>query len=99
MLTDERRRLTAAEVVGEAGWFAASLEKHGVARGDRIVIQLPNCVEFACLLIACLEAGAIPIMALPALRRGELEYLVSFSGAKALAIAPEYRGFDHAALA
>ena len=38
-------------------------------------------------------------MALPAFRKAELEYLVSFSDAKAIAIAPEYRGFDHAALA
>ena len=38
-------------------------------------------------------------MALPAFRQAELEYLVSFSDAKAIAIAPEHRGFDHAALA
>ena len=56
-------------------------------------------MEFATLTIACLEIGAIPIMALPAFRKAELEYLVSFSEAKAIAIAPEYRGFDHAALA
>ena len=51
------------------------------------------------MTIACLEIGAIPVMALPAFRKAELEYLVSFSDAKAIAIAPEYRGFDHAALA
>jgi 2,3-dihydroxybenzoate-AMP ligase len=38
-------------------------------------------------------------MALPAFRRAELEYLLSFCDEKAIAIAPEYRGFDHAALA
>ncbi len=75
------------------------LDHHGIGRGDRIVIQLPNCTEFATLLIACLELGALPVMALPAFRRAELEYLVSFADAKAIAIAPEYRGFEHAALA
>ena len=51
------------------------------------------------MTLACLEIGAIPVMALPAFRKAELEYLLSFSDAKAIAIAPEYRGFDHAALA
>ena len=78
---------------------AALLSRNGIARNDRIVIQLPNCVEFATLTIACLEIGAIPVMALPAFRKAELEYLLSFSDAKAIAIASEYRGFDHAALA
>src|SRR5208282_4387225 len=73
--------------------------RHGIARNDRVVIQLPNCVEFATLTIACLEIGALPVMALPAFRRAELEYLGSFSAAKAIAIAPGHRGFDHAALA
>jgi 2,3-dihydroxybenzoate-AMP ligase len=38
-------------------------------------------------------------MALPAFRKAELAYLVSFANAKAIAIASEYRGFDHATLA
>ena len=38
-------------------------------------------------------------MALPAFRKAELDYLVSFADAKAIAIAPAHRGFDHAALA
>ncbi|HYK64270.1 MAG TPA: AMP-binding protein, partial [Patescibacteria group bacterium] len=71
----------------------------GIGRNDRVVVQLPNSVEFASLTLACLEIGALPIMALPAFRKAELEYLVSFSDAKAIAIAPEYRGFDHASLA
>ena len=81
------------------GTLAALLSRNGIERNDRIVIQLPNCVEFATLTVACLEIGALPVMALPAFRKAELEYLLSFSDAKAIAIAPEYRGFDHAALA
>src|ERR1700685_3367995 len=98
-LTDSTRSLTYAQLLVEAGNLAALLSRNGIVRNDRIVIQLPNCVEFATLTIACLEIGAIPVMALPAFRKAELEYLVSFSDAKAIPIAPEYRGFDHAALA
>ncbi len=98
-VVDSNRSLTYSRLLAEAGILAALLSRNGIARNDRVVIQLPNCVEFATLTLACLEIGAIPVMALPAFRRAELEYLVSFSNAQAIAIAPEHRGFDHAALA
>ncbi len=96
---DSTRSLTYSEFLAEAESLADLLSRNGIARDDRVVIELPNCVEFATMTIAFLEIGAIPVMALPAFRKAELEYLVSFSDAKAIAIAPEYRGFDHAALA
>ena len=98
-VSDSTRNLTYSQLIAEAGSIAALLSRNGIEPNDRIIIQLPNCVEFATLTIACLEIGAIPVMALPAFRKAELEYLVSFSDAKAIAIAPEYRGFDHATLA
>ena len=98
-LTDSTRSITYAQLLDEAGKLAALLRREGIARGDRVIIQIPNCIEFATFTIACLEIGAIPIMALPAFRKAELAYLVAFANAKAIAIAPEYRGFDHASLA
>lgn len=98
-IRDSTRSVTYSELLAEADSLAAMLASNGIARNDRVVIQLPNCVEFATMTIACLEIGAIPVMALPAFRKAELEYLVSFSDAKAIAVAPEHRGFDHAALA
>lgn len=98
-VSDSNRSLSFSQLVAEAGNLTALLSRNGIERNDRIVIQLPNCVEFATLTIACFEIGAIPVMALPAFRKAEVEYLLSFSEAKAIAIAPEYRGFDHAAMA
>lgn len=98
-VTDLKRSLTYSQFLAEAGNLAALLVRSGIERYDRIVVQLPNCIEFATLTLACLEIGALPVMALPAFRQAELDYLVPFSGAKTIAIAPEYRGFDHAALA
>ena len=97
--TDSTRSITYAQLLDEAGKLAALLDCEGIARGDRVVIQLPNCIDFATFTVACLEIGAIPIMALPAFRKAELAYLISFANAKAIALAPEYRGFDHATLA
>ena len=96
---DSTRTLTYSELREETDRVAALLSRSGISRGDRIVIQLPNCVEFASLTLACFEIGALPVMALPAFRRAELEYLLSFAEAKAIAIAPKYRDFDYAAIA
>src|SRR5579863_5800666 len=93
-VSDPTRSLTYAQLIAEAGTVAAILSQNGIEAKDRIIIQVPNCVEFATLMIACLEVGALPVMALPAFRKAELEYLLSFSDAKAIAIAPEHRGFD-----
>jgi 2,3-dihydroxybenzoate-AMP ligase len=98
-LTDPTRSITYAQWLDEAGKLAALLDREEIGRGDRLVIQIPNCIDFATFTVACLEIGAIPIMALPAFRKAELAYLVSFANARAIAIAPEYRGFDHATLA
>jgi len=98
-VADANRTLTYAELLEEARSFREVLARHGLRRGERIIIQLPNCVEFASLSLACFDLGVIPIMALPAFRRAELEYLATLTDAKAIASAPEYRGFDHATLA
>jgi 2,3-dihydroxybenzoate-AMP ligase len=98
-VADPTRSLTYSQFLAEAGNLAALLSRSGIERYDRIVVQLPNSIEFATLTLACLEIGALPVMALAAFRKAELDYLVPFSAAKAIAIAPEYRGFDHAALA
>jgi 2,3-dihydroxybenzoate-AMP ligase len=98
-VTDGRRAPRARELVAEAAGFAALLRQSGIGAGDRIVFQLPNCAEFASLLLACAQIGALPVMALAAFRRSEIAYLIAFSGAKAIAIAPRYRGFDYAAMA
>jgi len=98
-IVDSNRALAYSRLHAEAGSLAALLSRNGIASNDRVIIQLPNCVEFATLTLACLEVGAIPVMALPAFRKAELEYLVALSDAKAIAISPEHRGFDHAALA
>jgi 2,3-dihydroxybenzoate-AMP ligase len=97
-VSDSTRSLNFSQLIAEGRSVAALLSRNGIERNDRIVVQLPNCVEFATLIIACFEIGAIPVMALPAFRKAELDYLLSFSQAKAIAIAPEYRGFDHAAM-
>jgi non-ribosomal peptide synthetase component E (peptide arylation enzyme) len=55
--------------------LARAYAEAGLERGDRVVVQLPNTWPFVVLTLACLRAGIVPVMALPARRRHELAYL------------------------
>jgi salicylate---CoA ligase len=92
-------RLTYADLVDRADAAAARLLGLGLAAGDRIVVQLGNSWEFVVLTLACLRAGIVPVMALPAHRKHELTHLARHSEAAAIAVPDRMRDFDHQALA
>lgn len=98
-LVDGPLRLTHAELAGRADAMAARLVGLGLAPGDRVVVQLPNTWEFVVLTLACLRAGIVPVMALPAHRRTELAHLAGHAEAAAIAVPDRLRDFDHQALA
>ncbi|GAY07591.1 (2,3-dihydroxybenzoyl)adenylate synthase [Pseudonocardia sp. N23] len=92
-------RLTHRELAERADAAAARLLDLGMGPGERIVVQLPNCWEFVVLTLACLRAGIVPVMALPAHRRSELAYLARHAEATAIAVPDRMRDFDHQQLA
>jgi 2,3-dihydroxybenzoate-AMP ligase len=91
-------RLTHAELAARADAAAVRLLELGIVAGDRIVVQLGNGWEFVVLTLACLRAGIVPVMALPAHRRAELTYLARHAEAVAIAVPDVMRDFDHQAL-
>ncbi|CAN5115207.1 (2,3-dihydroxybenzoyl)adenylate synthase [soil metagenome] len=92
-------RLTHRELAARADAAATRLVGLGLRAGDRIVVQLPNRWEFVVLTLACLRAGIVPVMALPAHRRTELSYLAAHAEASAIAVPDRLRDFDHEAMA
>jgi salicylate---CoA ligase len=92
-------RLTYGELADRADSAAARLLDLGLRPGDRIVVQLGNGWEFVVLTLACLRAGIVPVMALPAHRRMELAYLAQHAEATAIAVPDRLRDFDHQRLA
>ncbi|GJF07174.1 (2,3-dihydroxybenzoyl)adenylate synthase [Pseudonocardia sp. D17] len=92
-------RLTHRELADRADATAVRLLDLGLARGDRILVQLGNGGEFVILTLACLRAGVVPVMALPAHRRTELSHLAAHAEAVAIAVPDRMRDFDHQALA
>ncbi len=98
-VVDGEARLTYADLTARADAAAGRLHELGVRSGHRLVNQLPNGWEFVVLTLACLRAGVVPVMALPAHRRNELQYLVAHAQATAIAVPDSLRGFDHQAMA
>jgi salicylate---CoA ligase len=98
-LTDGATQISYGSLVARADALAGRLARLGMRPGDRIVVQLPNCWPFVVLTLACLRAGIVPVMALPAHRRHELAYLCEHGEARALAVPDVLRGFDHQQMA
>jgi len=99
-LVDGDMRLSYRCLVARADALASRLvDDLGLVREDRLVVQLPNSWQFVVLTLACLRAGIVPVMALPAHRQHELRYLVEHSEASAIAVPAVLRDFDHAAMA
>jgi 2-hydroxy-7-methoxy-5-methyl-1-naphthoate---CoA ligase len=98
-LVDAGTRITYGEMTARADAAALRLRDLGLEPDDRLLVQLPNGWEFVVLTLACFRSGVIPVMALPAHRRHELEHLASLSEARAIAVPGVLRDFDHQALA
>lgn len=93
------RQLTYRELLDSVLRTAHGLRELGIERGDRVVVHLPNIPEYVQLLFALFELGALPVLALPAHRRTEIEYFVEFSEAKAYITVARHQGHDLAGLA
>lgn len=75
--------------------YANGLLKAGFKKGDKIVLQLPNCYEFIVISFAMFKTGIIPIMSLPAHRKNELKGIIEKSEAVAYISKDKYLGFSY----
>jgi len=78
----EQRRLTYAELLAEVQSAAAALRGLGVARGDRVTLYLPTCVESIALLLATVRIGAIHSVVFAGFGAGALADRVRASGSR-----------------
>ncbi|MEU6113454.1 (2,3-dihydroxybenzoyl)adenylate synthase [Streptomyces sp. NPDC047117] len=94
-----RRTWTYRELDERADRLAAGFLARGIAKGDRVVVQLPNVGEFIEVVFALFRIGALPVYALPAHRETEIAHFCSFTEAVAYVIPDRHAGFDHRDLA
>jgi len=96
---DGERQLSYAQLVAGIDRLAARLRREGLVAGDRVVMQLPNSLEFVLTYLALTRLGAIPVMALRAHRETEITHFVRSSGAVACMVPGVLQRFDHRAMA
>ncbi|WP_217169244.1 (2,3-dihydroxybenzoyl)adenylate synthase [Streptomyces sp. AC512_CC834] len=95
----ERRTWTYGELDERVDRLAAGFLARGLAKGDRVVVQLPNTGEFVEVVFALLRIGVLPVYALPAHRDTEITHFCSFAQAVAYVVPDVHAGYDHRALA
>lgn len=55
------REFTFGEIGARARRMASALRSRGIQQGDRLCVQLPNCVELIDLYLACVRLGVIVV--------------------------------------
>ncbi|MFJ2432664.1 (2,3-dihydroxybenzoyl)adenylate synthase [Streptomyces anulatus] len=98
-VVDDRTRLSYAELDEQSDRVARGLVDLGIAAGDRVLVQLPNRVEFLLLWFALMKTGAVPVHTQPGHRSSEITHLARLSDAVAYVIPDRHADFDHRLLA
>jgi len=73
----------------------ALLKELKMNRDDRLMVQLPNCVEQVLVRLACEKTGILSIPELTTFRQAELKEIACLTQAVGIVIPKEYRKFDH----
>src|SRR6266508_1164023 len=94
-IIDREQSITYAQLDERASRLALNFLDEGLKPLNRVVVQLPNVVEFAYLYFALQKIGCIPIMALPTHRYREMSQFAELSGAVACATLERAKEFDY----
>jgi len=76
--------LSFAELATQTSRFAQLLRDLGVKAGDRILIRLPNCIEYSVVFLGAMKRGAIPVPTSILLTADEVLFLAKDSGASVM---------------
>lgn len=93
------RRLTYRALAEAVDTTTLRLRQLGIEPGERVLVQLPNDLEFLVLVLALIRLGAPPVVAMPALREHELDHVLAVTRPVALAVPSRSQRFDHLAMA
>ncbi|MEO6221701.1 MAG: AMP-binding protein [Vicinamibacterales bacterium] len=72
-----------------AAAMSAALEGLGLESGDRLLVQIPNSVEFIVIFLACLRMGVIFVPVNVLYREREVQHIVTDSAPKLCVVTPE----------
>ncbi len=80
------RSVTYRELAARTDRFAQMLRGLGVAAGDRVLVRLPNSIDYPTAFLGAMKRGAIAVPTSTLLTAEEVRYLLEDSGATALVI-------------
>jgi acyl-coenzyme A synthetase/AMP-(fatty) acid ligase len=75
---------TFAELADDTSRFAGVLRAFGVGAGERVLVRLPNCIEYPIAFLGTLKRGAIAVPTSILLTADEVLHLATDSGATAI---------------
>ena len=75
---------TYAQLANLTSRFAALLNSHNIAHGERVLIRLPNSLDYPTAFLGAMKAGCIAVPTSTLLTAEEVLYLAKDSGAKVL---------------
>lgn len=95
----EGQEFTNVQMDGKARKLGSALRKLGVKRGDRVILQMPNCPEVLLGFQAIWKIGAVAVPVNYLVGDDEIAYIYRDSGAKVVITAPEFLSKVYAAKA
>ncbi|WP_176113896.1 (2,3-dihydroxybenzoyl)adenylate synthase [Burkholderia cepacia] len=93
-VVDGTCRLGYRDLLARIRQLAGGLARLGLARGDAVVVHLPNGARFIETCFALFQLGVRPVLALPAHRHYEIGAFCRFAGARAYLCAAQLGEFD-----
>jgi long-chain acyl-CoA synthetase len=78
--------VTYGEVDRLSAAFAAWLQRHGLRKGDRIALMLPNVLQYPVAMMGALRAGLVVVNTNPLYTADELRHQLVDSGATAIVV-------------
>ncbi|HEX2570825.1 MAG TPA: acyl-CoA synthetase [Polyangia bacterium] len=91
-------QLDYATLADRTGRFAQLLRDLGVDAGERVLIRLPNCLEYPVAFLGAMKRGAVPVPTSMMLTEEELLYVARDAGARVLVTEPATWARMHAML-
>jgi long-chain acyl-CoA synthetase len=98
-LTDGTTELRYDELDVQAAAFADGLRRAGYRAGDRVVIFMPNRVEYVTVLFGLFKGGFVAVPVNAKLHSAELGFIVEHAGARAVVFSAKTSDTVEAALA
>jgi len=82
---DDQRQLSYGALARRVRQVAGGLADLGLARGDRMLLALEDCVDWPALFLGALHAGVVPVAVSTILQPDEYAFLLADSGATLVA--------------